>query len=436
MFADVALRNASIASRAVWALAAWLLAAVLIGLIFDRVGIALAVVLGCYALSHLYRLIRMESWLRRAGTAVTPDYDGLWGEVLAMVSALERRKEFHKQRNVLMLREFRRLTTAMPDGAVLLNTDNEILWFNRHAGERLQLRRKRDFGMRIENLVRHPTFIDYLQSGEFSEAVTFQTPGRSNQWLSLYLVTSRDAPQRLLIVRDVTRQVLLEQMRKDFVANASHELRSPLTVVSGYLDSLGDEESLSPAWRQPVAEMRRQTERMRTLIDHLLELSALEQRSEGPAAEFVDVAGMLSMLRKDALSLEIRPHIVDLKLDSKAGLRGAERELHSIFANLIDNAMKYTPQEGEVHIRWWTDAQGGHLSVADRGIGIASEHLPRLTERFYRVDAGRSREMGGSGLGLAIVKHALQRHEGRLEVQSEVGKGSVFTCHFPPHRVQ
>ncbi|MBC7984855.1 MAG: phosphate regulon sensor histidine kinase PhoR [Candidatus Obscuribacterales bacterium] len=423
------------ATRAIWSFLAWVFFAVIVGLAFDRVGTCLAIVLGGYAVLQLYRLIRVESWLQRMATRVAPDYEGLWGEVLAKVSAIERRKEFHKQRNVLMLREFRRLTTAMPDGAVLLNSENEILWFNRHAGERLKLKRKRDFGMRIENLVRHPLFVEYLQSGEFSEPVSFQMPGTLGSWLSLYLVTTRAAPQRLLIVRDVTRQVQLEQMRKDFVANASHELRSPLTVVSGYLDALGEEPSLSPSWQAPVAEMRRQTERMRTLIDDLLELSRLEQRLESPGDEVVDVAGMLSMLRKDVQAFHQRPGAVELHLDSNAGIRGAERELYSVFANILGNAVKYTAPHGEIQIRWWVDDKGGHVAVRDSGIGIAPEHVPRLTERFYRVDAGRSREMGGSGLGLAIVKHALQRHDARLEVQSELGRGSTFTCHFPSRRI-
>jgi len=426
----------SIAWRAVWVMLAWVLAAVLVGLASGRIGLCVAIVFGVYAIAYLRRLIRVENWLRRTPVQEAPDYDGIWGEVVAAINTLNRRRIFHKRRNARMLREFRRLTTAMPDGAVLLTPDNEILWFNRRAAEWLQLRRKRDHGMRIENLVRHPAFVEYLQSNEFAEPVTLQTAGNTGLWLSLYLVTTRDAPQRLLIVHDVTRQVQLEQMRKDFVANASHELRSPLTVVSGYLDALHEEPALGDAWREPVIEMRRQMDRMRALIDDLLELSRLEQRVDLPSNEPVDVGGLLSILRKEALSLEQRPQSIELRLESGAKLLGSERELNSVFSNLINNAVKYTPAHGSIVISWRVDERGGHMAVSDTGIGIAGEHIPRLTERFYRVDAGRSRDMGGSGLGLAIVKYALQRHDASLEVQSEPGMGSTFVCHFPMHRIR
>jgi two-component system phosphate regulon sensor histidine kinase PhoR len=381
--------------------------------------------------------------LRRRRSIDAPDYDGVWGDIVTIVSRIDRRKQFHKRRVVELLREFRRLTTAMPDGAVLLNQENEIIWFNERAAQWLKLQRKRDIGIRIENLLRHPDLIEYLQQVAAGAAIEdppiMPMPGEANRWVSVYLVLTRDALQRLLIVREVTQQVLLETMRKEFVANASHELRSPLTVVSGYLDALGDALTdggqLDDSWRDPVIEMRRQADRMRGIIDDLLELSQLEGRFDLAGDEPVDVAGLLSVLRKDVFSLPMHPNRIILRLDSEAKLRGSVRELSSVFGNLLSNAVKYTPAEGEIEIRWWTDQDGGHMSVRDTGIGIAPEHIPRLTERFYRVDAGRSRSMGGSGLGLAIVKHALQRHEGQLEIQSELGRGSAFTCHFPVRRL-
>jgi two-component system, OmpR family, phosphate regulon sensor histidine kinase PhoR len=225
-------------------------------------------------------------------------------------------------------------------------------------------------------------------------------------------------------------------MRRDFVANASHELRSPLTVVRGYLDTLAEDPTLDDVWREPVREMQRQSERMHNIVSDLLELSRLEAGRGEAEMEPVDVGGLLSLMRKEVLSRPDRPAQFDLQLDSDALLRGAESELHSIFQNLITNAVKYTPPEGTVSVRYWTDGHGSHVAVSDTGIGIPAAHIPRLTERFYRVDAGRSRKLGGSGLGLAIVKHALQRHGGQLEITSEEGKGSTFTCHFPPARVQ
>lgn len=428
-------------SSGAWRMLAWLCAltvlAAFAGAAFDRAGRAVAVVLAVWIAVYIARLVRFEHWLRHRSRQAPPDFEGIWGDVVAIVHRVYRRKQFHKERVVALLREFRRLTSAMPDGAVLLNTENEIVWFNQRAAEWLNLKRKRDFGFRIENLVRHPDFIDYLRraTGEASgEPLVFPMSGAAKRWISAYLVFTPETAQRLLIVRDVTHQVMLETMRKEFVANASHELRSPLTVISGYLDALGEDEQLAAAWREPVNEMRRQAERMRGIIDDLLELSRLESSSELASAESVDVCGLLSVLHKEVLSMPTHP-AVSLALESNAKLRGSERELASVFGNLVNNATKYTPADGAIEIRWWVDERGGHVSVRDTGIGIAPEHLPRLTERFYRVDAGRSREMGGSGLGLAIVKHALQHHEAYLEIQSELGKGSTFVCHFPAKRV-
>jgi two-component system phosphate regulon sensor histidine kinase PhoR len=224
-------------------------------------------------------------------------------------------------------------------------------------------------------------------------------------------------------------------MRKDFVANASHELRSPLTVITGYLDSLAEDTAIDSSWLGPIGEMRRQADRMGAIVNDLLELSKLESADKEAGEEPVDVSGMLSLLRKEVLAQTRRPREFILKLDSNAKLAGEEAEIHSAFSNLIANAVKYTPPEGTIEVRWWTDSSGGHFSVRDTGIGIPAEHIPRLTERFYRVDPGRARQRGGSGLGLAIVKHVLQRHGARLDIESEEGRGSRFTCHFPRRRV-
>lgn len=224
-------------------------------------------------------------------------------------------------------------------------------------------------------------------------------------------------------------------MRKDFVANASHELRSPLSVIAGYLETLAHDPALHDDLKGPVAEMHRQAARMTSIVQDLLALSKLEESDEVGGGEYIDVPAMLDTLRKDVLARPVRPREVRVQIDSSEMLRGDEREILSAFSNLVDNAAKYTPQEGSIDIRWWVDEEGGHFSVTDTGIGIPEEHIPRLTERFYRVDEGRSRATGGSGLGLAIVKHVLQRHGATLDIQSKLGVGSTFTCHFPPERV-
>jgi two-component system phosphate regulon sensor histidine kinase PhoR len=403
------------------------------GLIFGRLDLWLVVVLAGYLLLQLSNLYRLHHWLRHRREEQPPDLGGVWGDVVALIGRIYKRKNFHKRRIGQLLREFRRLTAAMPEGVVLLSQGFEIIWFNRTAARLLGLKRKADFGMPIENLIRQPEFARYLRSGPQAAPAVISYGPAEDRYLALQIIPAGD--QLLMLARDITREARLEAMRKDFVANASHELRSPLTVINGYLDQLADDPDLQPIWRAPIDEMRRQAERMRLIVEDLLELSKLEASGKEAPLDPVDIGGMLALIRKDVLSREHRPREVSLQLDSNAQLLGSEAELHSIAANLVTNAVKYTPEDGSVVIRWWVDARGGHLSVADTGIGIPEEHLPRLTERFYRVDRGRSRKSGGSGLGLSIVKHSLQRHGARLTIDSVEGRGSTFTCHFPLKRI-
>jgi two-component system phosphate regulon sensor histidine kinase PhoR len=386
-----------------------------------------------YLAWNLWQLRALHFWLQHRGVADPPDAMGLWGDVVAQVVRLHRRKRFHKERLTRLFRELRRSTAAMPDGVVMLDPQGEIVWFNRKAGEMLELSRRADLGLRIDNLVRHPDFVQYLRGGEHAGPVIVRVDMTKEKFLAFQLI-SYGEDQRLLMLRDVTREVRLEQMRKDFVANASHELRSPLTVVAGYLENFGSDPSLAELGA-PIAEMRRQTDRMTRIIEDLLELSRFEANDGPIKGQPIDVAAMAAMLRKDVLARPVHPRQVEVAIESGASLIGDEAMVQSAFSNLVDNAAKYTPPEGSVFIRWWVDQDGGHFSVRDTGPGIPSEHLPRLTERFYRVDPGRSRETGGSGLGLAIVKHALYRHGARLEIDSTEGRGSTFVCHFPADRL-
>ena len=415
-------------------LAGALAVAVAGGLVFGRIDLWLVGVLAFYLALQLVNLYRLQRWLRHRKEEDPPDLAGVWGDVVALVGRIYRRKNFHKRRIAQLFREFRRLTAALPEGVVLLSPEREILWFNRTAARLLGLRRKIDFGMRIENLIRQPEFTRYLESLPQSSPVIVRYGPASDRFLACQVIQAGD--QQLLLARDVTREARLEAMRKDFVANASHELRSPLTVVSGYLDQLAEDPAVDSVWHGPIGEMRRQAERMRLIVDDLLELSRLEASGKEAPRDPVDIGGMLALIRKDVMTREVRPQTVTLHIDSAARLQGSETELHSIASNLVSNAVKYTPPEGSIDIRWWTDREGGHLAVSDTGIGIPAEHVPRLTERFYRVDRGRSRKSGGSGLGLAIVKHALQRHGGHLSIDSVEGKGSTFTCHFPAKRIE
>jgi two-component system, OmpR family, phosphate regulon sensor histidine kinase PhoR len=402
----------------------------LLGNLWAGLACALALHLG-WVLANLFRL---EWWLRHRNYADPPDVGGVWGEIIAQVVRLHRRKRFHKQRFVQLMRQLQRSTAALPNGVVILNAQREIVWFNRMAARLLELRSTADLGLRIDNLLREPEFLRYLARQDYSNPVVIRPTMGEDTYLSLQVAPYGDG-QLLLLASDVSRQMRLEAVRRDFVANASHELRSPLTVISGYLETLGQDPALDPDLLGPVAEMRRQAERMTQIIRDLLELSRLEETDEIVGGAPIDVAALLSLLRKDVLARPAHPQEVRVRVESAAQLIGDEPEIHSAFSNLVDNAAKYTPPDGSIEMRWWTDEEGGHLAVADTGFGIPAEHIPRLTERFYRVDAGRSRATGGSGLGLAIVKHVLQRHGARLEVQSTLGEGSTFTCHFPPERV-
>ncbi len=415
-------------------LAGILALAAVLGLIFGHPWLWLVVLVCGYAIWQLIDLYRLDRWLSTRPKTDPPDLGGVWGNVVAQIERLNRRKRYHKQRVLQILRELRRSTAALPDGVIILSPHREILWFNPPAGRLFGLKRGVDIGLRIDNLIRAPEFVKYLHSDKFPGPLVIRPPLQIEAYLSVQAVPY-GAGQLLLLVRDVTRQMQIEAMRKDFVANASHELRTPLTVISGYLDTLANDPGLGPVWAGPIRDMRSQAQRMNSIIADLLELSRLESTDGEAMGEAIDVRAMLERLYRDALARSERPADVGLQVDTEDGLFGSARDIESAFTNLLVNALKYTPPGGSVRMRWRSDGEGAHFSVIDTGIGIAPEHLPRITERFYRVDAGRSREQGGSGLGLAIVKHALQLHGGRLEVDSVEDKGSTFTCHFPPGRV-
>ena len=413
-------------------LTAWLGGAVLLGLWFGAVSWWLVAALALYVAHVLRQVYLLDRVL--FGEKRLPSFEtrGLWAELLARVDkirvkARNRKKKYHR-----LLREVWESTGALRDGGIILNADHEILWCNPAATRLLGLDPSRDIGNRIDNFVRHPDFVRYLASPK-GEEVTIPSPVRQDAWLSITLIPYGQN-QRLAIVRDVTRQVKLETMRRDFVANASHELRSPLTVIRGYLDSLGEDDELPEELAVPVKEMRRQADRMTQILEDLIELTRLESAEPSARQEFVDVAGLLERIVGE-LARSAEGCTLELHLETDRALLGNEVELHSVFYNLIHNAVRFTPPPGRIDVTWRASGDGAELSVEDTGIGIPADQIPRVTERFYRVDPGRSRATGGTGLGLAIVKHALQRHDGTLEIESEEGVGSTFTCRFPPARI-
>lgn len=406
--------------------------AAVLGLIFGNIARWITAVLGALLAWQFVNLFRLQHWLRHRAHEEPPDISGHWGDVIGLVGRIYRRKQFHKHRVAQLFREFRRFSAALPDGVVLLSENREILWFNRTAADLLGLRRKLDRGLPIANLVRNPEFAAYLERPAAGSGVVIRVQS-GEIWLALLVIPV--GGQFLMLARDVTREARLEQMRKDFVANASHELRSPLTVIAGYVDELAESDDIAAEWRDPIADMRRQATRMRDIVDDLLELSRLESTGDEAPSTAVDVPALLERLVREAKAATPAGPRFEFDLDHDCFLRGSESELHSIVSNLISNAVKYTPAEGKIILRWVRDGAGARLVVEDTGIGIAPEHLPRLTERFYRVDRARARAKGGSGLGLSIVKHGLQRHGGRLEIQSEEGRGSTFIAHFQSRRV-
>ena len=361
------------ATQAWWFAAGRMLATVVSGLLagwlFGNLWVGLGVALALHLGWQLSNLFRLEWWLRHRSFADPPDVGGVFGEIIAQIVRLHRRKRFHKQRFVQLMRQLQRSTAALPNGVVILNAQREIIWFNRMASRLLDLRRTADLGLRIENLLRSPQFARYLEIGDFASPIVIRTTTGEDCYLSLQMVPYGEG-QQLLLVSDVSRQMRLEAMRKDFVANASHELRSPLTVISGYLETLSQDPALDRDLQGPVTEMRRQAERMTAIIRDLLELSRLEETDEMLGGEPIDIPALLSMLRKDVVARPVHPRDIRIRIDSDAQLVGDEPEIHSAFSNLVDNAAKYTPAEGSIEMRWWVDDEGGHFSVKDTGMGV------------------------------------------------------------------
>jgi two-component system phosphate regulon sensor histidine kinase PhoR len=415
-------------------LAALLAAGAVAGWLYDEVALGvLAAALG--ALSwHVVHLYRLETWLRTGHIDALPDGSGPWATVFARVGYIREKSRRRRKRWRQLVRELRASAGAFPDGGVLLNAKREIVTYNTAAERLLGLRKSRDRGQRIENLLRHPDFIAYLEGGDYAAGVEVPAPSGGDHWISCLLIPY-GPDQSLLLIRDITATIRLERTRRDFVANASHELRTPLTVISGYLDAMAEDDATPATWRTPIAEMRTQSQRMSQLLDDLLQLSRLESGAPCSHEHAVDMVAVVQNARKEALAMPEHPQRVEVDLGSTVRVLGDEVEIHSIVSNLVSNAVRYTPREGCIRISWDVDDGGGHLAVSDTGIGIAEEDIPRITERFYRTDRGRARQKGGTGLGLAIVKHALRRHDADLEIRSRLGEGSAFICHFPRHRL-
>jgi len=409
----------------------------LVGWMFRYALAAFLVVLVGFLAAHLRRLAQLRAWLVSPKRHELPESGGLWGEIFDLLLDMQRKSKKKKKRLQAMLMQFQESTAALPDGAVVLGERGEIVWFNRAAQRLLGLRAPQDTGLRVANLIRHPNFTNYFAGGRFEGEVEAPSPINRNRMLSLRIIPYGNN-QRLLIARDVSELRRLEVARRDFVANASHELRTPLTVLRGYLDMMAPEaQGQGPlaAWQAPLLEMRSQAARMEALVTDMLKLARLEADGSAMREDPLDVPPLVLRAVEDAKALSQGVHRFEAKVQPGLALSGGETELLSIIGNLLSNAVRYTPPGGLITARWEASGEGARFSVTDTGIGIAEQDIPRLTERFYRVDVGRSRASGGTGLGLSIVKHALERFDARLEIESEVGVGSSFIVLFPAHRV-
>lgn len=377
----------------------------------------------------LYQLRRISQWIEHPDHE-PPEASGIWGYIFDQIYHLQRRDREERDRLQTAVSYMRDSFASLKNGTVLVDPQGNIEWSNAAAEDLLGLQYPRDRGQAILNLLRQPIFNSYFSTGHFSSRLRMECPTDSRRQL-LVEITTFGRGSRLLFARDVTREQQLEEMRRDFVANVSHELRTPLTVITGYLltmidSGLGEQrETLA----QPLAQMRQQAERMETLLKDLLWLSRLESADgQNVQHSIVDIAKLLAEVRTEALGAYPERDVA-LQLESSEKLPGDYQQLHSAFSNLVFNALKYS--EGRVTVRWFSTSQDLRLEVTDRGAGIDAVHLPRLTERFYRVEKSRSLETGGTGLGLAIVKHVLAGHDAQLEIDSVPGQGSTFRSVFP-----
>lgn len=412
------------------------LAGILGGLLFDKALWFIAISLFIYLVITLRNIYKLHFWLSNRNETELPEASGFWGEIFNEIFLMGKENKKNRARLTNMLTRFQAAADALPDGMVILNKRNKIEWANPAASRMLGIVVPDDVGQAINNLLRQPDFLQYLVASDFSKEIKLRSPRKFEQSLMLQIIPYGSS-QKLIICRDTTHVSRLEAMRSQFVGNVSHELRSPITVLSGYLETLQTIQiKSSQDLERPLYNMTDQVKRMERLVTDLLMLSKLETEPVKFTNNIVNVPGMLSLMTEstELLSGE-KQHELRFEIDEQLHLLGNQEELRSLITNLISNAIRYTPAKGLIAIKWYKVNGKACFEVIDTGHGIARHHIPNLTQRFYRVDADRSRETGGTGLGLAIVKHILERHEAELIVHSEINKGSQFRCEFPSDRV-
>ncbi len=390
--------------------------------------------LGALYIDQSIKTARLLEWVRNDADGAAPPGVGAWADIAHQIDRALRRRERATQSEQQRLTQFLAAVEASPIGVLLLDARQQITWCSRVAADHLGLDPRRDLGQPVTNLVRAPAFVEHMMSGPSGAPVSF--PGFNGTRLSV-LVQDYGEGLKLVLTQDITERERAELMRRNFVANVSHEIRTPLTVLAGFVETMSQLPLSDTERKRVLTLMTTQAQRMQTLVADLLTLAQLEGSPRPPADRWLKVGELMQRAQVDALSLSAGRHELHFSGGEDAQVAGDEVELHSALGNLAGNAVRYTPTGGKIEVNWsWTDDGWGAFTVRDTGIGIEREHLPRLTERFYRVDGSRSRETGGTGLGLSIVKHVLQRHGGEIDVQSEPGKGSCFRLLLPPSRVR
>ena len=414
----------------------YLVVAAGIGALFGQALLFLVIALFAYSIIQLRNMFQLHNWLL-GDSHEPPDARGYWGEIFNEIYLVERSKRKNRRRLKKVLSRFQNAAEVLPYGTIILTKANDIEWVNQSACTMFGIRVENDVGQKIFNLIRNPKFHKYLIEKNYSKSIVLPRPMHPEHKLEIQIVPF-GSNQKLILCRDITHVAQLEAMRSRFISNVSHELRSPLTVIKGYVEMLMDTNNETPLtdYQKKVTDnMNDQVSRMDRLVEDLLTLTRLETESVKPSEE-IDVASMLAAIRDNAEVFGKDKHqAITLDADSQLKLVGDNDELTSLFSNLVNNAVRYTPDKGEIKIRWYLQDDQAVFSVTDTGPGIEREHINHLTERFYRVDSDRSRETGGTGLGLSIVKHVLDRHDGLLDINSTPGKGSTFTCRFPLQRI-
>ncbi len=414
------------------------LMAILFGYILDAWIIAFILMAIIYIGWTLIQLRTFEQWIRMgAKTNNAPEFSGIWQLIVRHINRTQKKNKQHKQRLSSLARRFEATIAALPDATIVLNSEMEIEWTNQASMLLFGINKKTDLGLRLDNLIRIPEFKQLIADDSHEKQLEIESPLDRLKTLMINRVDFGDK-QKLIIARDISSRVAVQKLRKTFIANASHELRTPLTVIAGYLELLETEPKLSAGLRKRVSNAGQQARRMQNILDDMLVLSRLEATGVSEDSdEPVDFASLLKTLVNDFQKTKVKDdHQFELNIDCFVKLKANENELYSLAQNLLSNAVKYSPDGSLIRVVLTTKNDQVCLQVSDNGEGIDAEHLERLTERFYRVNVARSRQIGGTGLGLSIVKHILENHGGHLEIESELGNGSTFSAYLPMSRVK